>query len=354
MRVLIVDDDKEVAGLLARDLNAHGYTVDTVGLAQHALAASVDTDYALMVVDLGLPDGDGLDLVREIRQRGSHTPILVVTARRGVEDRVIGLISGADDYLTKPFALPELRARVGALLRRPARIDRSRSALGNIVVDREALEAMVDNRSLGLTRKQFALLELLIRRKGHMTPKRMIEETLYGFDDAASPNSIEVHVYKLRAALRAGRAHATIETRRGIGYRLVETPPPRAARRGDRPPQPAPHAPAFESLARLDPDGSFRQRLIDDHRALTALGRRIHQRGDRVLVSLAKLAHRLAGAAGTFGYERIGDAAASLEHHAETTLAATGPSRRKLLALVEPEIDSLAALMDAAVAKHDA
>jgi DNA-binding response OmpR family regulator/HPt (histidine-containing phosphotransfer) domain-containing protein len=304
-----------------------------------------------MVVDLGLPDGDGLDLVREVRQRGGHTPILVVTARRGVEDRVVGLISGADDYLTKPFALPELRARVVALLRRPAHIDRTRSSLANIVVDRDVLEAMVDDKSLGLTRKQFALLELLIRRKGHMTPKRMIEETLYGFDDAASPNSIEVHVYKLRAALRAGRAHATIETRRGIGYRLVETQPPRDPRRGDWRAAAAAHGAVVRSLARLDPDGSFQQRLVDDHRALTALGRRIHQRGDRVLVTLAKLAHRLAGAAGTFGYERIGDAAACLEQRAETTLAATGPRRQKLLVLVEPKIENLSALIDAAIAK---
>jgi two-component system response regulator TctD len=352
MRVLIVDDDKEVAHLLARDLNAHGYTVDTVGLAQHALAATADTDYALMVVDLGLPDGDGLDLVREVRQRGSHTPILVVTARRGIEDRVIGLISGADDYLTKPFALPELRARVVALLRRPARIDRTRSSLANIVVDRDALEAMVDNKSLGLTRKQFALLELLIRRKGRMTPKRMIEETLYGFDDAASPNSIEVHVYKLRTALRAGGAHVTIETRRGIGYRLVETEPTHAPRSEHDRAEAATRAAPAPSFSRIAPDGSFRQRLVDDHRALAVLGRKINQRGDRVLIALAKLAHRLAGAAGTFGYERIGDSAASLEQRTETTLAATGLRRQKLLALVEPEIANLLALMDAAVAGH--
>ena len=222
MRVLIVDDDREVSHLLARDLGAHGYTVDTVGRAQHALEAAGGTDYALMVVDLGLPDGDGLDFVRQIRQRGSHTPILVVTARRRVEDRVVGLATGADDYLVKPFALPELRARVSALLRRPAHMRRAVIVVADIVVDRDALDASVAGASLDLTRKQFLLLEMLARRKHQLTPKRMIEEALYGYDDAVSPNAIEAQIYKLRVSLRAAGAHATIETRRGIGYRLVE------------------------------------------------------------------------------------------------------------------------------------
>ena len=226
MRVLIVEDDENIAQLLERDLMGLGLTVDKVGLAEHAFAAAADTDYALMVVDLGLPDGDGLDLVRRIRKRGSETPILLLTARRRVQDRVAGLASGADDYLVKPFALPELRARVIALLRRPPRLDRSPVGIANIVLDHEGLEAIVEGVGLTLTRKQFALLELLVRRKGHITPKRMIEETLYGFDDEVSANSIEAHVYKLRQALRSAGARASIETRRGIGYRLVESPAP--------------------------------------------------------------------------------------------------------------------------------
>ncbi len=350
MRVLIVDDDREVASLVARELNGQGYAVDTVGLAQHALAAASDTEYALMVVDLGLPDGDGLELVREIRQRGSHTPILVITARRRVEDRVVGLVSGADDYLVKPFALPELRARVGALLRRPAHIDRARSVVGNLVVDREALEAMVDGKGIALTRKQFALLDLLARRKGTMTPRRTIEEALYGFDEAVSANSIEAHVSKLRGALRAAGAKVTIETRRGIGYRLAVDSI--TEQQGSSIDAAVPAAAAREArtvAALLDPDGSFRQRLLDDRVALAALDNKLDERGDRVLAAIAVLAHRLAGAAGTFGHDEVGEAAALLEQRTETVLAAGRTSRARLVPLVRRNIVNLTALIDIAV-----
>jgi DNA-binding response OmpR family regulator len=146
----------------------------------------------------------------------------MLTARAKVEDRVSGLASGADDYLVKPFAVPELRARVTALLRRPSRMKVLRVSVGNVVVDRDALEAAVDGTCLPLALKQFQLLDLLVRRKNHMTPKRMIEETLYDFDDAVSGNAIEAHVSKLRRVLRSAGADIIIETRRGIGYRLVE------------------------------------------------------------------------------------------------------------------------------------
>src|SRR5690606_38599233 len=119
-RILVVEDDRDVAGLVGRELRALGLTVDVIGFAEDALVAARDTDYALMVVDLGLPDRDGLDLVREMRKRAIATPILMMTARSKVEDKVSGLASGADDYLVKPFAVAELRARVTALLRRPS------------------------------------------------------------------------------------------------------------------------------------------------------------------------------------------------------------------------------------------
>ena len=220
-RILVVEDDSDIGGLVSRELAALGYTVDRVELAEEALLAATATDYALLIVDLGLPDRDGLDLVREMRRLLIEAPILMLTARRKVEDRVLGLSSGADDYLVKPFAVPEFRARVAALLRRPARMRDNRFRAANIVVDRDSLEARVGDVGLPLARKQFQLLELLVRRKNHMTPKRMIEETLYGFNDEVSPNSIEAHVYKLRNILKSAGAQATIETRRGIGYRLV-------------------------------------------------------------------------------------------------------------------------------------
>ncbi|HEY4192478.1 MAG TPA: response regulator transcription factor [Mesorhizobium sp.] len=226
-RILVVDDDRDIAGLLRRELVSLGFTVDSVEFAGDALLAARDVAYALMIVDLGLPDRDGLDLVRDMRSRLIEAPILVLTARNGVEDRVTGLSCGADDYLVKPFAVPELRARVTALLRRPSRLRGNHLSVANIVVDRDSLEAVVDGDSLPLALKQFQLLELLVRRKNHITPKRMIEEALYGFADEVSTNSIEAQIYKLRLALRAAGAEASIETRRGIGYRLVELKPAR-------------------------------------------------------------------------------------------------------------------------------
>lgn len=220
-RILVVDDDRNLADLVGRELQALGYTVDLIGLAEDALTAARAIDYALMIVDLGLPDRDGMDLVREIRSRAIEAPILMLTARGKVEDRVSGLACGADDYLVKPFAVPELRARVSALLRRPSRLKVSRISVGNVVVDRDSLEAAVDGTTLPLALKQFQLLDLLVRRKNHMTPKRMIEEALYGFDDEVSANSIEAQISKLRRALRDAGAGVSLETRRGIGYRLV-------------------------------------------------------------------------------------------------------------------------------------
>ena len=220
-RILVVEDDESIAALLGRELRGLGHAVDSVRFAEDALLAARANDYALMIVDLGLPDGDGLDLVRELRRRTVEAPILMLTARRRVEDRVIGLSSGADDYLVKPFAVPEVRARVTALLRRPSRLRGHRIAVANMVVDSDALEAVVDGVSLALPRKQFQLLELLARRKNHMTPKRMIEEALYGFDDDVTANSIEAQISKLRRALKAAGAGVSLETRRGIGYRLL-------------------------------------------------------------------------------------------------------------------------------------
>jgi DNA-binding response OmpR family regulator len=221
VRILVVDDDPDISALLGRELRALGYTVDAVALAGDALLAARGTDYALLIVDRGLPDGDGLDLVRDLRRRSIAAPVLMLTARRKVEERVNGLSSGADDYLVKPFAVAEFRARVTALLRRPPQLRDSRFSAGNLELDCAALEAAVDGLVLPLALKQFQLLELLVRRRNHMTPKHMIEEALYGFDDEVSANAIEAHVYKLRAVLRDAGATARIETRRGIGYRLV-------------------------------------------------------------------------------------------------------------------------------------
>jgi DNA-binding response OmpR family regulator len=220
MRLLVIEDDADIAGLIARDLHGAGYTVDTVGLVESGLNAALDIDYAAIVLDLRLPDGDGLDLVRRLRQRGLQAPILILTGRRRVADRVAGLRAGADDYLVKPFATAELRARLVALRRR-ARIQAPASpGFADIAFDPDGVEVTVASHPLALARQELRLLRLLVERGGHMVSKRLIEETLYGFDEDVASNAVEVHIHKLRRALSEAGSATIIETRRGLGYRL--------------------------------------------------------------------------------------------------------------------------------------
>lgn len=223
MRILLVEDDTAVASLVARDLRAGGYTVDAFDRADSGLHAALDVDYSVLVIDLRLPDRDGLDLVRELRGRQVRTPILILTGRRKVADRVAGLEAGADDYLVKPFALAELRARLTALRRRPSGMVSDAPAFADIVFDQEGMEATVAGHPMRLPRQEARVLHLLVERGGRVLSKRHIEETLYGFGQEVASNSVEVHVHNLRLALRRAGAKATIETRRGIGYRLEKT-----------------------------------------------------------------------------------------------------------------------------------
>jgi DNA-binding response OmpR family regulator len=220
MRVLVIDDDHALASLVAGDLRAAGYTVDAVDLAESGLNAAIDVGYSVIIVDLRLPDRDGLDLVRNMRGHGLRTPILILTGRRRVADRVAGLEAGADDYLVKPFALAELRARLAALRRRPETMVPNIPTFADIVFDHNGIEATVAGRPMRLSRQETRLLRLLVERGGHVLSKQHIEETLYGFGEEVSSNSIEVHVHNLRQALQRAGAEATIETRRGVGYRL--------------------------------------------------------------------------------------------------------------------------------------
>jgi DNA-binding response OmpR family regulator len=220
VRILVVEDDADIANLVHRDLRGAGYTVDAVGLAESGLHAAMDVEYSAIIVDLRLPDRDGLQLVRDLRERGVAAPILILTGRRKVADRVAGLDAGADDYLVKPFALAELRARLSALLRRPGKLQSGSPAYGDVSFDRERVEASVAGRPLHLSRQELRVLRLLVERGGHVISKRYIEETLYGFGEEVASNSVEVHIHKLRHALRQANSGTMIETQRGVGYRL--------------------------------------------------------------------------------------------------------------------------------------
>ena len=215
MRLLIVEDEARIAELLKHGLEAAGFAVDAARLCADAREALSVTAYDAAILDLGLPDGDGIGLLNELRASGSRVPILVLTARDAVEDRVLGLDTGADDYLVKPFAMTELIARTKALLRRPGGALGILLKSGNIVFDTIGRDVRVGETSLSLPR----------RRLGRVIPKVVLEEKLYGIDDELESNAIPVHVHHLRRKLQDAGASAEIHTVRGVGYLLAEIRP---------------------------------------------------------------------------------------------------------------------------------
>src|SRR5215468_3863597 len=223
MRLLVIEDETRIAELVKAGLARAGFTVDVVGLCGDARAALAVTSYDAAVVDLGLPDGDGLELLRELRTQGNQTPVLVLTARDAIEDRVCGLDTGADDYLVKPFAMTELVARTKALLRRPGGALGLTLKAGNISFDTVERDVTIEGVSLILPRRESAILENLMRRLGRVVPKAVFEEKLYGLDDERGSNTILVHIHHLRRKLLDAGASAEIHTVRGVGYLLTET-----------------------------------------------------------------------------------------------------------------------------------
>ena len=221
MRVLIVDDDEDVAALAQAHLRRAGLTVDHAGDVEAARSACTGVAYDAMVLDLGLPDGDGLALLAELRKTKRQFPILVLSGRGRADQRVAGLKAGADDYLAKPFDAEEMVARVQALLRRPAAIASNAVGVGNLAVDMEAQVARVDGKDLKLTRRELGVLGALARRPGHVVSRAQLEDTLYGFGEEIASNAIEVYISALRKRLKEAKADCGIETQRGLGYQLA-------------------------------------------------------------------------------------------------------------------------------------
>lgn len=220
MRILLVEDNAELSDLIQQRFAAIRIAVDRVDRAGDAEQLLSGSHYAAMILDLGLPDEDGLALLRRLRLRRNAIPILVLTARGSVEDRVTGLQEGADDYLVKPFAFDELAARVEALLRRPGQLLGARLQAGNISLDTRAHAVEVDGRPLALTRREYELLELLIRRSGKVIHKGHVEDQLFGAAELPGSNAVEVYVHRLRRQLERAGASVEIHTIRGIGYML--------------------------------------------------------------------------------------------------------------------------------------
>jgi two-component system copper resistance phosphate regulon response regulator CusR len=223
MRLLLVEDEVIAARLLANGLRDHAYAVDVVGDGESALARVGVNEYDLIVLDLGLPDVDGIDVCQSLRQQGVHAPVLMLTARDAVQMRIAGLDSGADDYLTKPFDLNELLARLRALLRRGSRTPvPERLTVGPLVLDTRAQTAHCAGVQLPLTTREYAFLEFLTRHAGEVVGRSAIAEHVW--DDSYDPmsNVIDVYVQRLRRKLVLGAGEWLIKTRRGAGYLLSD------------------------------------------------------------------------------------------------------------------------------------
>jgi DNA-binding response OmpR family regulator len=220
MRILLVEDDRKAARLLARGFEEEGFVVDLAHSAEDGDAQAFAIEHDLIVLDWSLPGQDGLSLCRTLRGRGVATPILMLTARDGLADRIAGLNTGADDYLTKPFAFEELLARVRALLRRSELTRPAVLASADLQLEPQQQRATRGGRALDLTRKEFAILEILMRHAGEVVSRSRLAEQVWKDDLIGIDNLIDVHVGNLRRKVDPPGAEALIVTVRGRGFRL--------------------------------------------------------------------------------------------------------------------------------------
>ncbi|MGB8857579.1 MAG: response regulator [Burkholderiales bacterium] len=226
MRILIVEDDPVLADGLQMSLRNAEYAVDWVADGAMADRVLKDEVYDVMILDLGLPKLDGFEVLKRLRARGSKLPVMILSAREGTDDRVRGLDLGADDYMVKPFSLPEMEARVRALLRRGMGATQSLLIHGSLAFDSAARMAAVDGKPLELSGREISVLEVLLLRVGRVVSKEQLVEHLYSFNEEVGMNAIEVYVHRLRKKIEG--AGVTIRTVRGLGYLLDKAEVPGA------------------------------------------------------------------------------------------------------------------------------
>jgi two-component system response regulator TctD len=217
-RILLVEDDPALLRGLVSTLRADGYAVDTASDGAAAVSLGAAEPYAVIVLDVGLPDFSGFDVLKKLREKGCRMPILMLTARDTVQDRVMGLDLGADDYMLKPFEPSELEARIRALMRRSHGDPSPVLTIGNLVINRSLGTATVNGRQLELRRREWAVLERLVARAGKLVSKERLTDEVFGFDEPVAPNAIEVYVARLRKKLEPDGP--VIRTLRGLGYML--------------------------------------------------------------------------------------------------------------------------------------
>jgi two-component system, OmpR family, response regulator len=222
MRVLAVEDNLRFVNVLRERLNKEGFIVDVASTAQDFRELSKVQQHAMYLIDIGLPDGDGLTLVRELRTARRSTPVLILSARSHIEDRVAGLNAGADDYLGKPFHFSELLARMRALLRRPVEMEPTCLKTGMLVLNCATNEVFCDGRRIDLRPSELRLLVLFIRRSGRVVSKESIENTLQSGRGEVSLNAVDKLVSRLRKALEVQASGLELKTVRGMGYVLEE------------------------------------------------------------------------------------------------------------------------------------
>jgi heavy metal response regulator len=220
MRILVVEDEKKVAGFMKKGLGEEGYAVDVAGDGREGLTMALDGVYDLIILDINLPKMDGLSVLREFRQSRGKTPVLLLTVRAAIEDKVLGLDTGADDYLAKPFAFQELLARIRALLRRRGEIGPPRLQAADLTLDPARRVVSRGAERIDLSTKEFALLDYFMRNPGRVLTRTMIAEHVWDYDFDPMSNIIDVYVNYLRKKIDTGREPKLIHTVRGVGYVL--------------------------------------------------------------------------------------------------------------------------------------
>jgi DNA-binding response OmpR family regulator len=218
MRILIIEDEKDVADFVKKTILEESHAVDVARDGERGEELAVTEPYDLIILDIMLPKKDGLSVLKEIRKEGVNTPVLLLTARGEVSDRVAGLDSGADDYLSKPFAVAELRARVRALLRRHSATKAPLLESGEMTLDPVTHEVRVNRELIELTSREYAILEYLLRNKGHLVTKGMIAEHVWDFHFSSDFNLIEVYIRRLRQKIEGNGSQRFIHTVRNGGY----------------------------------------------------------------------------------------------------------------------------------------